>query len=185
METTIPSPLAIRTGTYKLDKVHSHAGFSLKRMGSTFRGSFGDFSAELTAGPDGAPVLAGEVEVASVQVKEPDLAMHLMSPDFFDERRFPRITFTSDTLTLAPDGSVEMRGTLAIRGVSEPVEAVGTWEYIPEDQLKLTRIGIDLEATVDRLAYKLDVPALLPTGAPVLARNVKLNVELHLIHAGS
>ena len=52
--TTATQPIA--TGTWKIDKVHSHVGFATKHMVvSTFRGQFEDYDGALTAGEDGAP----------------------------------------------------------------------------------------------------------------------------------
>ena len=53
-------------------------------------------------------MLSGSAEVASVQVKDPNLEAHLQSPEFFDAERFPRLSFAArgvsrsgDDLTIA------------------------------------------------------------------------------------
>src|ERR1041384_4032439 len=45
---------AIPAGTYTTDGVHSSAGFAVKHMLSTFRGSFGTVNAEVTVNEDGS-----------------------------------------------------------------------------------------------------------------------------------
>lgn len=78
-------------GTYTRDPIHSSVTFSVRHFGAgKFRGAFADFDASLTASEGGSLELTGVVKVDSVQVKEPRLAGHLASPDFFDAERFPR-----------------------------------------------------------------------------------------------
>src|SRR5215218_2539920 len=79
---------ALPTGTWSADTVHSTVGFAVPYMAGTFQGTFSDFDANLS---DGA--LRGSAEVASVQVKDPNLETHLQSPEFFDAERFPQLSF--------------------------------------------------------------------------------------------
>ncbi len=54
----------ISTGTWSIDKVHSHVGFAVKHMVvSTFRGRFEDYDGSLAAREDGTVSLEGHVEV--------------------------------------------------------------------------------------------------------------------------
>src|SRR5436309_1125065 len=92
---TVTEKTAIPTGIWKSDPVHSNVGFAVKHMVvATFRGSFTDFDVTL-AHEDGEPRLYGAVRVESVDVRDPNLNGHLLSPDFFDAERTPEITFTS------------------------------------------------------------------------------------------
>src|ERR1700681_4824241 len=92
MSTATTQPIA--TGTWAIDKVHSHVGFAVKHMVvSTFRGRFEDYDGTLTVGEDGAPRLEGSVEVDSIVVKDENLAGHLKAPDFFDSENYPQIRF--------------------------------------------------------------------------------------------
>src|SRR5712691_9767455 len=82
------------TGTWQVDKVHSSIGFAVDYMAGTFHGTFSDFDAAVTDG-----VLSGSANVASVQVKDENLAAHLQGPDFFDAQTHPELTFTSNAIT--------------------------------------------------------------------------------------
>ena len=79
---------ALPTGTWSVDKIHSTVGFAVPYMAGSFQGTFSDFDAHLADG-----VIGGTAEVASVQVKDPNLEAHLQSPEFFDAERFPRLSF--------------------------------------------------------------------------------------------
>src|ERR1700745_3300592 len=107
--------------TWAADPVHSNVAFEVEYAGvSIFRGSFSDFDPT----PEGSP-LPGSARVASVDVKDEQLAGHLQSPDFFDAERHPEISFRTDQLTLAEDGTVTGAGELSIKGVTRPVELQG------------------------------------------------------------
>ena len=79
------------------DKVHSTVGFAVPYMAGTFQGTFSDFDARLGDG-----VLRGTAEVASVQVKDPNLEAHLQSPEFFDAERYPRAQLRGARTSAAP-----------------------------------------------------------------------------------
>src|ERR1700754_2342149 len=95
----------IPAGSWTLDNVHSSIHFSITHNGvSTFRSGFTEFEATLTGGEQ--PRLEGTVDVASIDVDEPQLKGHLLSPDFFDAERNPRLRFSSTELSVADDGAV-------------------------------------------------------------------------------
>ena len=84
------------SGTWTVDSVHSVASFAVRPiMVGTFRGEFSEIDAALTDGK-----LIGNVEVASLQIKDENLKAHLFSPDFFDVERFPEIVHESTSLTI-------------------------------------------------------------------------------------
>jgi polyisoprenoid-binding protein YceI len=174
----------IPAGTrWTVDPVHSTVGFAVKHMVvSTFRGRFEDYDATLTAGEDGTLRLEGRVDASSIVLKDADLAAHLGSPDFFDTERHPYITFNS-TLVRAENGELIVDGELTIKGHTRPIEARGT---ITEPHVTfgdVEKIGVELEAIVDRTEYGLTWNAPLPKGGFALANEVKLQVNLELARA--
>ena len=172
--------VGITPGTYEIDPVHSSVGFTVRHnVVAKFRGSFADVAATLTVGDDGKLVLDGSVKVASVQVKEPNLAGHLQSPDFFDAERFPGITFTSVSLEPADDGTLTAEGDLTMKGVTKRIQATGELSHLPEDSYGGERAGVELTTTVNRHDYGIDWNATLPSGHGfALAEHVTLHVEL-------
>ncbi|MDA0182581.1 YceI family protein [Solirubrobacter phytolaccae] len=177
-QSTIPA-----NSTWTADTVHSTVGFAVKHMlVSTFRGRFESYDATLTAAEDGTLRLTGSVAADSILVKDDNLAAHLRAPDFFDTERFPTVTFDS-TLIRSEDGELIVDGTLTIKGTSRPIEARGT---ITDPAITLgdvEKLGLVLEAIVDRREYGLDWNAPLPKGGFALANEVKLTVELELARA--
>jgi polyisoprenoid-binding protein YceI len=177
---TATKPEAIPAGTYRLDPVHSSVGFEVKHMISTFRGSFGDYDANLESG-DGTVRLEGSAGVASIDARDENLATHLQSPEFFDAERHPQVTFGSDRIEIGEDGSVELDGELSIKGITRPIRATGRLEHIEADMSGSPRVGIGLETVVDRREFGLNWNAPLPKGGFALGNDVKLVVHLELV----
>ena len=170
---------AIPAGTYTTDGVHSSAGFAVKHMLSTFRGSFGTVNAEVTVNEDGTARLDGTVPVSSVIVKDENLQAHLQSPEFFDSEQYPEIRFDSVELTI--DGpAATLSGDLTIKGHTERITAEGSVVGPIEDPFGNTKLGLQFETVVDRTKFGLNWNAPLPKGGFMLANDVTLSVDLEL-----
>jgi polyisoprenoid-binding protein YceI len=170
----------IPAGTWAVDPVHSSVGFAVTHNGvTTFRSGFDRYEARLTGGE--RPRLEGTVEVESIAIDEEMLKGHLLSPEFFDTQRFPRLRFVSSELSVAEDGGLRIAGELEIRGERRRVEASGRFAQLGEDAYGKARVGLSLEATVDRRDFGLDWQAQLPSGGEVLEYAVTINVELELV----
>lgn len=170
----------IPSGTYTVDPVHSSIGFAVVHNGvSTFRSGFSEYEAKLSGGE--SPRLEGTVEVAGIEIDEPNLKGHLLSPEFFDAERFPQLRFSSSELSVAEDGSATVRGELEIRGEKREVEAQGRVVPLGGDLAGKARVGLSLAASVDRRDFGLDWQAELPSGGEVLDWRVEIAVELELV----
>src|SRR3954447_2257262 len=180
MAGTITPNTVAPAGTWALDTTHSSASFAVKHMVvATFRGRFEDFDARLVVGEDGDASLTGVVKVDSIVVKDENLAGHLKSPDFFDTERYPEIRFVSTAIRRDGDELV-VDGDLTVKGRTQRVEARGTIADPVSGPDGSERLGLSLEAIIDRTAYGLDWNAELPKGGRVLANDVTLLVELEL-----
>jgi polyisoprenoid-binding protein YceI len=171
-ESTIP------TGVWKSDPIHSSVGFEVRHVVGTFRGSFGTFEAELSDA-SGEPRLAGRVPVETVQVDEEQLYGHLLSPEFFDRDLNPEIKFESTGITREGD-QVVVDGELTVKGVTKPVVARGDIVG-PATGPDSARVGLNLEAKVNRHDFGLDWQMELPDGGTTLGDEVALTVHLELV----
>jgi polyisoprenoid-binding protein YceI len=170
----------IAAGAYVVDPIHSSIGFAVIHNGvSTFRSGFRSYDARLTGGD--APRLEGSVEVAGIDIDEEQLKGHLLSPDFFDAERYPRLRFSSTELSVEDDGTLRLRGELEIKGEKREVEASGRFAELGADLGGNARVGLSLEASVDRRSFGLDWNAELPSGGEVLNYQVSIAVELELL----
>ncbi|MFL6020446.1 MAG: YceI family protein [Gaiellaceae bacterium] len=169
------SRTALPTGTWALDPVHSTIGFELPYLAGTFRGQFTDVEAKLTT-----ESLTGSARVASIDVKDENLAAHLQSPDFFDAERYPELSFESRDLE-SENGRLIARGDITIRGITKPLELSGTLSEPLTDAYGRDRVGIRLETTVDRTEFGINWNMPLPSGEPSLPNDVKLVAELYFV----
>src|SRR5688500_16121684 len=168
-------------GTWTVDPVHSTVGFEVAYMAGTFCGTFRDIDARLTVDDDSAR-LQGTALVGSVDVKDENLSAHLQSPEFFDAERHPELHFSADEIRV--DGErASVPGQITIKGVTKPLVVDGTVTPPIVDPYGNERVGLNLEATVDRTEFGLDWNVPLPTGEPALSNDVTILADLQLVKA--
>jgi polyisoprenoid-binding protein YceI len=171
---------SVPTGTWAVDPVHSSVAFSVTHNNvATYRSKFDSYEATLTGGDE--PQLVGSVDVQSIDIDEPQLKGHLMSPDFFDIERHPKLNFTSTRLDVADDGSVRLTGELEIKGNVREVEATGRFGEIGADLGGNPRVALSVATAVDRRDFGIEFNADLPSGGQVLEWEVAINVDLELV----
>ena len=124
-------------------------------------------------------VLRGTAEVASVQVKDPNLETHLQSPEFFDAERFPHLSFEAREIGRSGD-DLTIAGELTLKGRTGGIEIIGHINDPAPDPYGGERFGIQLETTVDRTKFGLNWNNPLPSGDPALANDVTILVDLQL-----
>ena len=173
MSTITQIEQAIPAGTWKLDPVHSRVGFAVKHAGvSLFQGGLDEFDTVLA---DGA--LRGSAKVSSISVQDENLSGHLLSPDFFDAARFPEVGFASTDIRREGDRLI-VDGELEIKGTRRPARLTGTIAGPVNG-----RIGIALQAMVDRTDFGLNWNMELPSGGVTLENEVTLSADLELVEA--
>src|SRR5712691_4049831 len=177
--TTDTSQKALPAGTWSLDPIHSTIGFEVDYLSGSFRGQFREVSGKLDAHGE-RPVLTGSAKVASVDVKDENLAGHLQSPDFFDAERYPEISFTARDISLEGE-AVKVEGDLTIKGVTHPAEVTGTVTAPLTDPYGRERIGLKLETRVDRTKFGVSWNNPLPNGEAALANDVTVVAELFFV----
>ena len=165
-------------GTYTADPVHSSFAFSVRYQGvSLFKGSLDEVDAKLV---DGA--LEGSAKVESISIRTPEqFRAHVLSAEFFDAANHPEVTFESTELDLREDGTAVVKGDLTIKGITNEIEATGTWTAPAADAFGNKRGHLNLEAVIDRTQWDMNWNMALPTGGNVLANDVTLTVEISLV----
>jgi polyisoprenoid-binding protein YceI len=168
---------AVPTGTWLLDTTHSSVAYAVRHSGvSLFNGGLTDFDASLVDGE-----LRGSANVASITVQDENLEGHLLSPEFFDAERHPRVSFESTDVRREGD-AIAVDGGLEIRGVKRPVTLTGTITG-PVTTSAGQKLGIHLETVVDRTSFGMSWNMELPGGGPVLENEVTLTADLELVKA--
>jgi polyisoprenoid-binding protein YceI len=113
----------VKADDYTIDAVHSGVSFQISHVGLAYiHGRFDDFSGNFTIDTSDPTKSAFSLSIKSESVdtnnsKRDD---HLRSPDFFNVKQFPTISFTS-TSAKPIDGGYEVTGDLTIHGATKPV----------------------------------------------------------------
>ncbi len=111
--------------TYAIDDVHSSAFFRVQHLGAgQFWGRINGVSGTFTSGNGAAEGTSFDitVDVNTVDTGEKKLDDHLRSPDFFNVKEFPTMTFKSSGVK-GKDGKLEVTGDFTMHGVTKPITA--------------------------------------------------------------
>ena len=169
--------LPLASGTYAIDPMHSHLGFSVTHLGiSLVRGTFDTFTGSLTVGAGLADTsVAIDAEMASVNSGNSMRDGHLHGGDFFDVAAHPQMTFRSTSAAAAGPG-FSLTGDLTIKGVTQPVTLQATFNGTAESPMdKSVRNGFAASGTISRSAFGITY------GAPMVSDDVKLVLDVQFV----
>src|SRR6478672_226865 len=118
MTTATAPALTELTGTYTLDPAHSRIGFVARHaMVTKVRGAFNEFEGTVTV--DGAnpanSSASATVKIASVDTRNEQRNGHLLSGDFFEQDKYPDMTFRSTGVTVTGDDTFVLTGDLTVK----------------------------------------------------------------------
>lgn len=165
---------------WNLDSSHSEITFKVRHMMiSNVKGSFTDFSAEMTSEDDtfkNAKVSA-TIKTDSVNTNSADRDTHLKSAEFFNAEVNPTITFETDAL------NDEITGNLTLNGITQPVKLDVEFGGINVDPWGNTKAGFSFEGKINRKDFGLNWNAALETGGVMVSDEVKIAGELQFVKA--
>lgn len=180
---------ALPAQEWEIDSAHSSAQFAVRHMMvATVRGQFGKLTGRVRwdpAKPSEARVEA-QVEVASIDTREPKRDAHLRSPDFFDAEKYPTMTFRSTSVTPAGPGRFKLAGELTIRGVTRPVvfDVEGPGEPVKGMGGEL-RTGATATAKINRKDFGITWNRVLDAGGVAVGEEVSITVDVALVQKPS
>lgn len=156
-----PATIA-QTADYTVDPAHTALGFNIGHLGlSRVQGRFDKFSGQLQL--NAKDITKSSVQIVaqadSVNTNVPPRDADLRSPNFFDVKKYPELTFNSTKISKKGNGYVAS-GTLTIHGVSQPVN-ISFKLYGPiKDPWGNQRIGIVTEPlTIHRSHFGMNYDA--------------------------
>ena len=180
--TTVQTTPALTT--WKIDPAHSHIEFGVRHlMITTVKGRFGTVDGIIRT--DEADRSKSEVDVnvdvASIDTREPQRDAHLRSADFFDVEKFPTITYRSRKVIEAKANEFEVVGDLTIHGVTREVALNVTDEGRTKDPWGGERAGFTATTKIKRGDFGLTWNQALETGGFVVGDDVKITLDLELV----
>jgi polyisoprenoid-binding protein YceI len=182
MLTVIPAAAHADTTEWTLDTSHSHFGFSVPHMViSSVSGRFKQASGKFNL--DEANLTKSQAEltlkVDSLDTDDAKRDEHLRSPEFFDAKKFPNITFKSTKIAKAGNG-YKVTGDLTIRDVTKPVTLDATISNAVKNPWgKLVR-AVKASTKIKRGDYGLKWNKTLETGGVLIGEDVTLDLQFEL-----
>lgn len=164
---------------WKLDTSHTNVGFSVPHLKvSKVEGRFKEVSAKVSL--DDADLTKSEVSVdinaASIDTWDAKRDDHLKGPDFFDVKKFPKLTFKSTKLVKAGAG-YKLTGNLTIRDVTKPVTLDATLSAPVKTPWGNHARAVTVTGKVNRGDFGLKWNKLLDAGGVVVGEEVTLNIS--------
>ena len=168
---------------YAIDLLHSSINFSIKHMMITkVNGAFDSFSAQIEAEQIENfknSEIRFELDVASINTRDISRDQHLISADFFDADRYPKITFVKHSVE--NDGNnFKLLGDLSIKDVTKPVVFDVKYLGHAKSPWNTDAYGFSCSTIINRKDFNLTYNSLLEKGGLLLDEYVQINVELQL-----
>ena len=144
--------------TYKADPIHSSALFRAKHANASYVwGRFNDPTGTFVldeSSPSNSSFMV-EINVNNVDTHNEKRDAHLKSPDFFNARQYPTITFKSTSVTKGTGNVLQVTGELKMHGVAKtvtmPVELTGMGEFPPG----VKRAGVEATFVVQMSSFEI------------------------------
>jgi len=172
------------TTKWSIDPTHSEIGFKVKHMMFTnVSGSFQKFDATIETEDDNFENAKIEFtgDVDSITTGNADRDKHLLSPDFFDAEKHPKLTFSASSFKKLNEGEYELKGDLTLNGVTKPVKLDVEFGGLAKDPWGNLKAGMSITGKINRKDWGLNWNSALEAGGVLVGEEVKLNIELQFV----
>ncbi|HVY26548.1 MAG TPA: YceI family protein [Polyangiaceae bacterium] len=164
---------------WKLDPSHTNVGFTVPHLVvSSVEGRFKEATAKIAL--DDADLTKSQVSVdinaASIDTGDAKRDDHLKSPDFFDVKKFPKLTFKSTKIAKAGAG-YKLTGDLTIRDVTKSVTLDATVSAPVKTPWGNQARAAKVIGKIKRGDFGLKWNKALEAGGVVVGEEVTLNVS--------
>ncbi len=166
--------------TYSIDKDHTTVSFKIRHLFSKVQGTFNDFSGTFTYVP-GQPdqwQTEATIQTTSIDTGVEPRDNHLRSPDFFDVKQYPTVTFKSTSVTDATETHAKLHGLLTIRGVEKPVVLDLDIHGEGKDPWGNLRSGFTATTQINRKDFGLTWNKAVESGQLLVGEEVDIILEV-------
>lgn len=168
----------IENGKFDIDSMHSKVGFEIPHLViSTVEGSFKTYSGTIEIDPTFTKSqVNAEVEIASMDTGVGKRDDHLKSADFFDQKKFPKMTFKSTSIEGTPE-SFKLKGDLTLHGEKKAVVFEGKFLGAVTDGYGNRKTAFKASAKIKRQDFGLKWSSVVEAG-PVVGDEVTINLNI-------
>lgn len=158
LSTTLLAPAVHSAGdSWDLDKGHSNVYFSVDHIFSKVRGHFNEFDTQIIFNPEqlDKSSFVFTITVDSIDTNISKRDKHLASADFFDAGKYPKMKFSSTSITAGDNGLYTVDGKLEVKGksydLSLPLVLAGVKDHPSKKGSEVA--GFNGTVMIDRLAF--------------------------------
>ncbi len=170
---------------WNIDVVHSTVGFTVRHlMVSKVHGLFTKWNGTFAFDEANLPAshVSVQIDVASVDTREPQRDAHLRTGDFFEVEKFPHMTFKS-TKVEGSGSHFKVTGDLTLRGVTKPVVLEVEYAGRTKHPQMGERAGFSAHTSINRKDFGVNFNQVLDAGGLALSEKVDINIEVEATKA--
>lgn len=163
---------------YAIDPSHSSVGFKIRHLVSKVSGSFKEFDGKFTydkAHLDKS-MFEGRISASSINTSNEKRDEHLRSPDFFDAKKFPNLTFKSTKIRSKGKDMLEITGDFTMKGVTKPVTLTAELGGEVKDPWGNTKFGMEAKGKLNRKDFGMEWNKALDHGGVMLGDEIELEL---------
>ncbi|MFL5241698.1 MAG: YceI family protein [Gemmataceae bacterium] len=165
----------VQAADYAVDDSHSSVTFKIGHLGiSEVHGRFDDMagSFEIDKGEPEKSSFMLTIKTESVDTNNKKRDDHLRSPDFFNVKQFPAITFKSTKVALAKDKTYVVTGDLTMHGKTKSISFNLKGGKEVEFPKGTKRVGFTTELTLKRSEFGMEKMA------PAIGDEVQIAISI-------
>jgi polyisoprenoid-binding protein YceI len=166
--TAFAKALELQAGKYNIDPAHTRVSFLIDHfVVSQVEGRFNDVKGHFNLSKD---LKNCEVDV-TVPIDSIDTGVkkrddHLKSPDFFEAKKFPTMTFKSKKCSGKLD-KFKVVGDLTIKGVTKEVTLKAKYTGSVKDSWEQTRAAVRAKGKINRKDFNINYNDMVEAGPAV------------------
>jgi len=167
---------------WMIDPDHAVARFSVRHfMIANVEGIFSKMTGLIEFDPPHLDRLSveAEIEVKSLTTGHAERDEHLLSADYFNAERYPKIVFRSAKVEPTRGSRGKVAGDLTIRGIPRTVTL--DFEYFGPVKSPLSGkscVGFSATGSVNREAYGMTLSHPMEGGGLVVGKDVQIHIEI-------
>ncbi len=167
-----------------INKLKSEINFSVRHMRiSNVKGTFKSFTVNLQA-ESPADFLTSpidiEIDVASISTQDLARDQHLISAEFFDADRFPKIYFRKNNFYHTEEDLAVLEGEMTIKNVTRPVTFDVWLKGATVTNCNTKIYHITCSTVINRKDFNLTYNSLIEASGSIIDENIHITVELEL-----
>jgi len=166
---------------WSIDSDHAVARFSVRHfMVANVEGLFTKMTGVIQFDPPDLTQLSveAEVDVRSLTTGHGERDEHLLSPDYFDAEKYPKILFRSTKVEVTGGTRGKIIGDLTIRGIRKPVSLdFDFFGPVKSPFSGITCVGFSATAQVKREDYGM-ITNIPMEGGFVIGKDIQIHIEV-------